>query len=282
MTQEDQTVEVTTEQPATAEVTPSNTEDTGTTDPKQEQAQETDEQKNERVQREAQDRAKRRQQGVQKRIDELTADKYAERAARERVERELAQLRQEREREAKQATGAPKREQFDSYEEFLRAEAVHAAKQVAAQEVAQARQQAEEQARQRSESERVRSEADQFRKRQAEFIKATPDYMDVMEAAGDMELPEGVYKTLRVIPEGPAVAYALAKNPALMEQFQDAPADMHGVLIGKIVASLGSPAKGSISKAPPPGTPVRSRPGSSSEPPTNPDEYQVWAAKHMR
>jgi hypothetical protein len=108
-----------------------------------------------------------------------------------------------------------------------------------------------------------------------------PDWDDVVGSNTDAELPPGVDAMLMRMPEGPAVMYAMGKNPSLLTQLQGQPPFMQAVMLGQVAASLKS-ATPQVSNAPKPGTPVGSKPGSTSEPPTDPDAYMAWASKHLK
>ena len=246
------------------------------------QVEETDEQKNERVQQEAAVKAEKRARGVQKRMDELTADKYAERkradALAEQNARILALLEQQKPQQAV-TSDAPQREQYADDFSFVRAEAAYVAKQEALQLIQQANKVQQEQYQRMQAEQAARQEAQQFAARLKEAEKTIPDYREVLEDA-DINLPPHVLSTIRQMNDGPLVAYHLAKNPDLAMQFSTTPPQMHGILLGQLSATLKTVPQ--VSKAPPPGKPVVAKPGSSNEPPSDPDQYQAWAAKHMR
>ena len=256
-----------------------------------ENVEETDEQKNERVQREAAEasakRAEKQSRGVQKRIDELTADKHAERKrADEQAElnrRLLAMIEGRTAPTGQSAAGeAPQREQFGSYEEYLRADARFVAQQEAkalfeqsskAQREAQAKVEAEKS---------VIATRQNYASREAEIAKTIPDYFDVMEDA-NVSVPTTALNLLQKMPDGPLIAYHIAKQPDLAKQFwqhADDPA-MHGVILGQLSATLkAAPSKSS--NAPAPGKPAQSKPAASNGPPSDPEQYFAWAAKHMK
>jgi hypothetical protein len=92
-------------------------------------APETDEQKNERVQAEATEKARqkeeKRQQSVQKRINELTAEKYSAQKLADQLAEQNARILAllEGKKDAPPTDVEPKREQFNDYEEFVTARA---------------------------------------------------------------------------------------------------------------------------------------------------------------
>lgn len=263
------------------------TEQQGATDATENQEAETDDQKNERVQREAAARQEKRARGVQKRMDELTREKYEERKRADELAAQNARLLeavlkgQGGAAAGKAAQeGEPKPEQFDDYNDYVRAMARHEAKQVARSEV-EATSRVTTEATQRAAAEQAAvREAAVYAERARAAAKTLPDFEEVMEDASSITVPTSVLNMIRRMEDGPVIAYHMVKNPRLAEQFNTASPDMHGILLGQISATIKAPAK--VSNAPPPGNRVSSKPASGSEPPTDPDQYMAWAAKHMR
>lgn len=249
---------------------------------------ETDEEKNRRVQAEAEaaskQRAERKQQRIQQRFDELTAEKYAANKRADELAAALNKIVGERSAPAPAQSGEPTREQFDSYEDFVTARAEYRA-EVKAQAAAKAaieqftQGQKEQQTRQSLETEREQV-AREFLQRRAQVEKSIPDYREVVED-WDPNIPETVSDLITRMPEGPLIAYHLAKNPDLERQFQSAPQYMHGVLLGQIVATLKASAK--TTAAPAPGKPVSSKTAPSDGEYSGPvDGYYAWAKKNLR
>lgn len=254
------------------------------------QPEETEEEKNKRVLAEAQEqsraRAERKQQRVQARFDELTAARYAAereaKAAREMNERLLAIV----EGKKGDGDGEPTRDKFESYEDFVAARAEWRAEQKAQATVKQAIEQfqrtTQESAKQTSAQAERQAVEREFLKNRAEAEKAYPDYEEVLADWEPKGLPDSVSELILRLPEGPKVAYHLAKNPDLEAQFRDAPAHMHGVLMGQLIATLKT--SPTTTKAAPPGKPAGAKPTSSSngEYTGSPDGYYEWARKNMK
>lgn len=247
---------------------------------------ETDEQKNARVQEEASEKARlkeeKRQASVQRRMDELTADKYAERKRADELAGRLAAL--ESKQNTPQAPGEPTRDQFENYEDFVtaRAEFRAVAKAEAATAAAIAKfseTQKESQTRSVQEESRRATEK-QFIERRLEVEKSIPDYKEVM-ADWEPNIPDSAVDLLVKMADGPLITYHLAKNPSLEAQFRDQPAYMHGILLGQLSATLKSPTK--VTAAPTPGKTVSTaKGGTSTEPPSDPNQYYAWAQKNLR
>jgi hypothetical protein len=260
------------------------TEQTAATDATETQSAETDEQKNAKVQQEEKQRTEKRQRGVQKRMDELTRDKYAERQAREALQKQnedLIALVKGGQAKATPSDGQPKPDQYADYQEYVRADAVwHAEQRAKALFDENLKTQSEQQRRQQTEqSERTVNAA--YMQRQREVAKTIPDFDETMaEGAQDISVPNHVFDMIRKMPNGPLVAYHMVKNPTLADQFFTHPPELHGILLGQLSATLKGAAK--ISNAPPPGKPAQAKTGTASEPPEDTDAYMAWADKHMR
>jgi hypothetical protein len=240
---------------------------------------ETDEQKNARELAEQRERSDKRARGVQRRMDELTADKYAERQRAERAERMLEQYWQQRQPGTQQQTAEeqePQREQFSDYEDFVAAKAEFRATKRAEAILAKRF----EGVAQASREMPVQAEASQLRQRfvakQQEFAKTTPDYFDVVNTE-DVRVPEATAALLHTMDDAPQVIYHLAKNPETAARLWNEPPVRQAILLGQLSATLkGTP---QVSKAPEPGKPTGARSGESGTPPSDMEGYVKWRAK---
>lgn len=240
---------------------------------------ESDEAKNARELSEQRERSEKKARGVQKRLDELTADKYAERAAREAAERradELARRFQEFQQRGPQAQSAqePRREDFSDYEQYIRAVARHDAQQHAdrlvQERLTQQQQQWQQQAQAReAERQAADLQRDLSQKQQA-YAKIHPDYFDVVNNE-DIDVPAHAAMAIMRHKDAPALMYQIGQNPALAESLQGLDPMSQVLAVGELAASLKRSPQ--VSKAPPPGSPV-GKPGSGgSGSPRNIDEY---------
>ena len=229
-------------------------------------------------------KAERKVSGIQKRLNELTRDKYAERQARESLERQnqelLSILKTGRQPVEQQADGRPQQSQFTDYAEFVRADAVWNATQAAKTLIEQERRVLHETTQRTTAANTEAAAAAAYQQRMAAAAKAIPDFEETMADADTIEVPTPVLNMIRRLDNGPQIAYHMVKNPELAKQFFTQPPEMHGVLLGQLSSTLKGSAK--VSNAPPPGQPARSKTGSGSEPPTDADAYMAWAAKNMR
>lgn len=255
----------------------------GATEAAETTAVETDEQKNERVEREARERSEKRVSGFQKRIDDLTAEKHAERRRADEAlsqnARMLALLEQGRAPASQAASqGEPTRDQFDTYEDFVVARAEYRAEAKAAALIERSnKSQAETTAKTTADNEIARVNRE-WEARQREVQAKIPDYVEVMSNA-EVAVPGHVIQMIMRLPDGPNIAYAMQKSPELAKQFFDNPPHMHGYLLGQLSSTL----KGSTkSNAPAPGKPARSTAAPSDGPPSDPELYYAWAKKHLK
>jgi len=252
----------------------------------------TDEQKNEQVKEEEKQKTEKRARGWQKRVDELTRDKYAERQAREALQKQNEELLRvalgkgnaNAPNAAQEGDGRPNPASYvhgESDAQYIRDDAVWMAEQRTRAILNEnAKVQTEAQAKQAQEqAERAVTSA--FMTRQREVAKTIPDYDTTMaEGAHEISVPTPVFKMIRRMHDGPLVAYHMVKNPALTDQFFNADPDDYGIILGQLVSTLKGAAK--VSNAPTPGKPTQARAASSSTPPEDTAAYFAWADKHMR
>lgn len=247
---------------------------------------ETDDQKNERVQREAVARQEKKARGVQQRMNELTREKHEERRRADELAAQNSRLLEAvlagkgNGTAAASTEGEPRPEAFTDYNDYVRALARYEAKQVSKAEVEQTTKVSNEAAQREAAQRNAHAEATQYASRALEAAKALPDYAEVMEDAEGVEIPPNVLSMIRRMEDGPTIAYHMVKNPQLASKFFIYPADMHGVLLGQISATIKATAK--VSNAPPPGKGVQSKPGTGTAAPSDPDQYMIWRAKNLR
>jgi len=244
--------------------------------------EETDEQKNERALQERQARSERAARGVQRRIDELTADKHSERAAREALQRELDELRRGQSRTAvPQVPGVnpnaePQKADFDDWEQYSRATARWEARQEAIAVANAVQERAEHQQRIANENQREAQLNHGYSNAETEFVKQRPDYHEKMAAASNVMIPRELGSAIKALPNGPAVALFVAENPQIAEALANQPVVMQGIVLGNISAQLQT---SQVSNAPRPGRPVGGSGSSNDAPPADAAAYARWAAK---
>lgn len=246
----------------------------------QQKAQEEAEAEAERAKR----KEERKQASIQKRINELTAEKYASQKLAEQLAEQNARILAVLEGKNKPANpgGEPKRDDFEDYEEFVTARAEWRAEQKALSIIEKARTEQEEKLNRREQEQTEESVRKQFLERRAAAEKKFPDFREVVED-WEPNLPDSVVDMIVRHEDGPLMSYHIAKNPELEKQFRNQPPYMHGIILGQMLATLKSTAT-KVSEAPAPGKTVNTKPhgGSSTEPPSDPEQYYAWAKKHLR
>lgn len=151
---------------------------------------------------------------------------------------------------------APKEADYDTYDAWVRAQAAHAARVAYRQE------------REKAEAE---SSERQMRQQAVERVKAFtadhPDFTDVIAASEIAHVPltPVLHRALNQSAEGPALAYALAKDPARFRRLVALPEADALWELGRLSAEVSQPmtpaarvaSAPSVTSAPPPPTPVR-------------------------
>jgi len=242
---------------------------------------ETDEQKNEREIKAQQERTEKRARGVQKRMDELTADKHAERSAREAAEKRFDELLKVTQGKTVPAPSdaEPQRGQFDDYEKFIEARAEWRAEKAVERRMAQHTQKWDEQLQQQEVQRQAQTIANNFQQKLAEGRKSIPDFDEVIADSQDIQIGNAL-PAIASSDNPAALMVYLGKNRDVTARIAAMPPVLAALEIGRIESKL--VASPQVSKAPSPGKPVGSKPGSASEPPEDIEGYMAWAKKNMR
>jgi hypothetical protein len=195
------------------------------------------------------------------------------RTAQAVAETEARMLREElaRERAGKapaKEPEAPKREDFEDYESYVRADARYAAK-LEAQELIKA----EREANQGKEKQSQAADADakvakQWTERERAFSKENEDYEEVTAAFvedGLTSLSPGARRLIVESDVGPAVLYHLGNDSALADRIAGMSPLRQIVEIGRLEGKFTAPAKPS-SNAPPPINPTKASKSASKDP----------------
>lgn len=196
--------------------------------------------------------------GVKKRLDKLTKEKYAERARADEAQRKLAEIERKNE-EAAATEEAPKREDYEDYEDFVADKAAFAAKQTYRKEMQADAEKKVESDRQVALEKSFKAHED----RVEAYKEKVEDFDDV--AYGDHILPvmRGAPHLAQLVVEseqGPEIAYHLGSNPEVAEKIAAMPMHLAAKEIGKIEARLEkAPKPKNKSKAPEPIKPVKGK-----------------------
>ena len=198
----------------------------------------------------------------QKRIDEITRDKYEERRAREAAERRAQEIEARlKELETKApAQPDPADEPLKTAADFNYDDAAYARylQQVIDQ---RAERRARDAASKFLQEERAREATErairEYQSRVDDFKKTAPDFDDVVFHPS-VAISQPMAEVIKRSEFGPAIAYQLGKNPELSTQIARLPPELAAYELGQIAASIKSAraAKAapppSVPKAPPP------------------------------
>lgn len=219
--------------------------------------EETDEQRAERIMTERRVRQERAQRKINARFGELTDTIKQQQRIIEQLAGKPAQPAA-----PASADAAPKREDFDSYDEWLRADARYVARQEA-QELVRAQQETLTRQQREALAQLQRAQVAQtFSQRVAKFAKTNADFAEVMES--DVDIGADAAEALMEMDDAPAVMLVLHKQPELAERLKHASPRMQGVILGQISALLKSRPP-QVSQAPAPGAPVGARPSAPAK-----------------
>jgi hypothetical protein len=187
--------------------------------------------------------------------------------------------------------GPPQAEQFASHDDYVRAAARYEA-----QQEFQARDQQTQQAHRREQQQTMQRE---LMEREAAFKQAHPDFDDVVRTGLAGKVAPHVQQALMLLPDGPALAYTLAPQQALVERLNTLPpalvfAELGRLMPGTLVpgAAGGAPdgtppaqVRGAAGGTRPPPLPEPLRPiggGGSPAPPAYHDDMDMQSYREYR
>jgi hypothetical protein len=180
------------------------------------------------------------------------------------------------------ANRMPAREQFSNFEDYSNAVTRWHANQAAGEylfntlrTIATAQQQEQMQ----RETQRV---VNDHESRIERFARSVEDWDETVIEREDVIVPPLASAILMQMEDGPAAMYAIGKNPAIVRELRNMNAVQATVYLAKVANAVKGTSQSS--NAPAPGSPVRNTAskGGADNPPTNPDAYMAWAAKHMK
>ena len=204
--------------------------------------------------------------GVKKRIDKVTRQKYEAVAEANRYKAELEQLK---------AQLAPKQEapdisQFDTLDEYVEAVAEYKLSQKAQATQSQQAQQTQAQAQAQdwvAKVEKVRGVA--------------PDFDEAFNNVANIEFAPMALEAVAQHPKGAEIAYMLGKNVSEAYRIAALSPTQQLIAIGEIAAKTNVPKPKAVSSAPAPVKPVQGG-SSNSAPPTDIDEWMKWRNDQLR
>lgn len=189
--------------------------------------------------------------GVQKRINKLTAEKYAEKRKREALEARLKELESKSTAPAVATSGKPTLEQFDfdrdAYDEAMIDWKLE--QKIAATQTATQKQQAEAKAKQLD---------DAFDNAEAKYVEKNPEYVELVQNLP--RFPNETLTTIKGQENGPQLVHYLGKNLELADKIASLNPYDAAVQIGIISANLAAKTKPvkPTSTAPEPINPIKS------------------------
>lgn len=213
--------------------------------------------------------------GVQKRIDRAVRQKYEAEARTKMLEERLAALetRQQPAPVAKTVDNSePKLENFDNFDEYVRAKAEY----IADQKITKTLSEREERQRAEYEAAERQKTADSWAKRLTAATAELPDFEDVL-ASSDVPMTNAMRDAIMESDVGPRLAYYLAQNP----DDASAIAAMSPIgairALGRIEERLATQKPPVAKAAPAPIKPVSGRASASKDPGKMTDaEYSKW------
>jgi len=197
----------------------------------------------------------KKQSKFQRRLERQKTARIAAETEARLLREQLTELKSKQQTPA--ADEAPKREAYESYEDYLDARADYRADQkgrTALAERDQAQQGSERQGRQ------VAAQAEtakQWQQREKAFEATAKDYQETVSAFLDegVDLAPTARAAIVESDAGPQLLYHLATHPDVAERLADMSPAKQVLELGKLEASISKPAR-QPSKAPPPITPV--------------------------
>lgn len=192
-----------------------------------------------------------------------------------RLLKEAQQVRQQPHKDA--ADDVPRREQFESYEEFIRADARYHAEKAADE---RARKVLDESKKKDSESSQRETQEKAAREWNAKLEKARDAVDDFDEVCSESEavVTQPMAAAIQESDQGALIAYYLAKNPAEAERISKLSPSKQAAAIVGLEEKVAKPAR-QASKAPDPIAPVgRASPATDSSP-SDKDDVETWRRK---
>ena len=170
----------------------------------------------------------------------------------------------------------PKRDDFEDYEAFMRAEARFEARQEFKALQQQERQRSQQQSQATTDAQRLQ----RFNADLAKTREAVADFDEVVDAA-DVPVTQAMRDAILESEVGALLTYHLAKNPAEAQRISQLSHVAQIKALGAIEASLMQKPALQVSKAPSPITPINSGTRASPDPSKmSMDEYQAWRKKN--
>ena len=216
------------------------------------------------------EKPKPKNKGFQKRINRLTREKRE-------LESRLTALEQQRAPQPA-AKEAPKRDDFESYEDYLEAKAEHVAESKVAERLEKQQQESAAKEAQTTQTELLDSWEDKKDDARERYV----DFDDVMEGS-DTPITPHMSQALLESDIGADIAYHLANNDDDVARISRLSPPRQMIEIGKLEAKISGeinkPKTKTPSKAPAPTKPTKGKSPSASDLPSDSDSMDEWARK---
>lgn len=204
---------------------------------------------------------------LQARFDKLTREKHEAEARAKQLEQQLSAV-------APKTSEAPKREQFENYEEFVEAKAAYVAEQKVLQTI-KAREDEERAKKQETETREVWSTWESRKE------SARDKYADFDEVINqDIPITPSMQQAILESDMGADVAYYLGTHPEEAERISKLSHARQLLEIGKLELKANEPKK--PSSAPAPIDPVKPKGDLYDPNPNEKDSDEVWMAKRRK
>ncbi|MGB0973047.1 MAG: hypothetical protein ACPGVG_19145, partial [Mycobacterium sp.] len=173
----------------------------------------------------------RKPNGVQRRIGELT------KRLREAEERNAQLAAQQAPQPAPEQTEqAPKPDDYDSYEDYLKAEARHTVRE----EMRQAETEREQREQERETQAQIDKVEAEWHTRTAAAVETYPDF-EAVAMDPNLDISPAMADAIKLSENGADILYHLGKNPAEATSLYHLPPAQALLAIGRIGAGLGAP-----------------------------------------
>ena len=204
--------------------------------------------------------------GVKKRIDKITRQKYEAVAEANRLKAELEQMR---------AQLAPKQKEpdisdFDTLDEYVEAVAEYKLNQKSQETLSKQAQQTQAQA-----------QAQEWVSKVNKVREVAPDFDEAFNNVANIEFAPIALEAVAQHPKGAEIAYMLGKDVSEAYRIAALPPSMQLMAIGEVAARASLPKPKAVSTAPKPVKPVNSG-GASNAPPEDMDEWVKWRNQQLR
>lgn len=178
--------------------------------------------------------------------------------------------------DAPQGGGEPKRDAYETYEDFIEARAEWRAERATERKLAEAR----EAAAKRQEVDRIQTLERQFSERESAAREKYDDYDDVVRSVRG--LPKHVVEYIGEAEAGPDVLYALASDPQVLEKVMSLSpvAAMRELARIEVDAQAKSTPK-AVSKAPAPVRTISAKSSAADGLPSDSDDVETWRRKEL-